>query len=86
MIKEAVGFGNTVDEAKEDAILALGASAEDDIQIEILEMPKKKVLGMFGGSRAKVRVFVELPDEKVITKPKKQKEKKQPKNRPQKKD
>lgn len=85
MIKEAVGFGNTVDEAKEDAILALGASAEDDIQIEILEMPKKKVLGMFGGSRAKVRVFVELPDEKVITKPKKQKEKKQPKNRPQKK-
>lgn len=85
MIKEAVGFGNTVDEAKEDAILSLGASAEDDIQIEILEMPKKKVLGVFGGSQAKVRVFVELPDEKVSTKPKKQKEKKQPKNKPEKK-
>lgn len=62
MIKEAVGTGSTVDEAKEDAMLALGASAEADVQIEIIEMPKKKVLGMFGGSPAKVRVFVELPD------------------------
>ena len=74
MIKEAFGFGVTVDEAKEDAMLALGASAEDEVQIEIIEMPKKKVLGVFGGSRAKVRVFIELPDEEV--KPKKPKEKK----------
>ena len=63
-----------MDEAKEDAILALGASAEDEVQIEIIEMPKKKVLGVFGGSRAKVRVYIELPDEEV--KPKKQKERK----------
>lgn len=74
MIKEAVGFGNTVDEAKEDAMLALGTSADADVQIEILEMPKKKVLGMFGGSPAKVRVFVELPDKQEKPQPKKQKE------------
>lgn len=76
MIKEAVGTGNTVDEAKEDAMLALGASADADVQIEILEMPKKKVLGMFGGSPAKVRVFVELPDIKEKAQPKKKKENK----------
>lgn len=76
MIKEAVGFGNTVDEAKEDAMLALGASADDDVQIEIIEMPKKKVLGVFGGSRAKVRVYIELPDEEKETQPKRIKEKK----------
>lgn len=76
MIKEAFGFGVTVDEAKEDAMLALGASAEDEVQIEIIEMPKKKVLGVFGGSRAKVRVYMELPDNAVKVQPKKQKEKK----------
>ena len=76
MIKEAVGTGNTVDEAKEEALLALGASAEADVQIEIIEMPKKKVLGMFGGSLAKVRVFIEMPDskEKKQAQPKKKKE------------
>lgn len=72
-----MGFGNTVDEAKEDAMLALGASAEDEVQIEIIEMPKKKVLGMFGGSPAKVRVYIELPDKpekKEKAQQKKQKE------------
>ncbi len=64
MIKEAIGFGNTVDEAKEAAILELGASIDDDIQFEIISMPKKKILGMFGGSKAEVRVFMELPDPK----------------------
>ncbi len=86
MIKEAVGTGNTVDEAKEAAILALGASAEADVQIEILEMPKKKVLGMFGGSPAKVRVFIELPDveEKTKSLPKKKKENKKVEKKEQK--
>ena len=62
MIKEAIGFGNTVEEAKEDAILKLGARNDEDIQIEIVSLPKKKVLGIFGGSRAEVKVFVERPD------------------------
>ena len=42
MIKEAIGFGNTVDEAKEDAISRLGADIDDDIQIDIISMPKKR--------------------------------------------
>ena len=62
MIKEAIGFGNTVEEAKEDAILKLGARNDEDIQIEIISLPKKKVLGIFGGSQAEVKVFVERPD------------------------
>ena len=62
MIKEAIGFGATVDEAKEDAILKLGAKIEEDVQIEIISLPKKKVLGMFGGARAEVKAYVERPD------------------------
>lgn len=62
MIKEAIGFGNTVDEAKEDAILKLGAKIEEDIQIEIISLPKKKVLGLFGGAQAEVKAYVERPD------------------------
>lgn len=62
MIKEAIGFGSTVDEAKEDAIFKLGAKIEEDIQFEIISLPKKKVLGLFGGARAEVKAYVERPD------------------------
>ncbi len=64
MIKEAIGFGATVDEARDDALNKLGAAEDEDIQIEVINTPKKKILGMFGGSKAEVRVFVELPDPK----------------------
>ncbi len=70
MIKEAIGFGSTIEEAKEKAIADLGASELDDIQFEIIAMPKKKVLGMFGGSKAQVKAFVELPDKKSVQKKK----------------
>ena len=65
MVKEARGFGATIDEAKENAILELNASELEDIQFEVISMPKKKVLGIFGGSRAEVRAFVEVADKKV---------------------
>ncbi|MBR4072511.1 MAG: Jag N-terminal domain-containing protein [Clostridia bacterium] len=64
MIKEAIGLGETIEEAKENAILELNASAEDDIQFEVLATPKKKVLGLFGGAKAEVKAYIELPDEK----------------------
>ena len=64
MIKEARGFGSTIDEAKENAVTALNASSDADIQFEIIDFPKKKTLGLFGGRKAQVRVFIELPDEK----------------------
>ena len=68
MIKEARGFGNTIDEAKENAIKELNASEFDDVQFEVISMPKKKILGLFGGAKAEVRVFIEVADKK----PKKQ--------------
>ncbi len=62
MIKEAIGFGSSLDEAKEDALLRLGAREEDDVQFEVITMPKAKVLGLFGGSKAEVKAYIELPD------------------------
>ena len=64
MIKEARGFGNTIDEAKEKAIAELNAAEDEEIQFEVIDTPKKKTLGLFGGRQAQVRVFVEIPDEK----------------------
>lgn len=59
MIKEAVATGATVEEAKENACKELGVETYDDrIDFEILEMQSKKVLGLFGGHPAKVRVFI----------------------------
>ncbi len=65
MVKEARGFGATIDEAKEKAIAELKASDFDDIQFEVITMPKKKVLGLFGGCNAEVRAYVEVEDKKV---------------------
>ncbi len=60
MIKEAIGIAATIEEAKEAAINDLNAGLDDDIQFEIIDMPKKKVLGIFGGSPAKVRAYIEV--------------------------
>lgn len=67
MIREAFGVGDTYEQALENAKNELGL-VDGDIQIEIIDMPKKKVLGMFGGTQAKVRVYIELPDEKPAKK------------------
>lgn len=64
MIKEAIGVGATLEAAKEDAIAQLNARDDDDIQFEVLEQPRKKALGLFGSTPAKVRVYIELPDPK----------------------
>ena len=65
MLKEAIGFGATIEVAKEEAAKKLGASDLDDIQFEVVTMPKKKVLGLFGGAKAEVKAFIEVPDKKV---------------------
>ena len=64
MIKEAIGIGNTIEEAQENALLQLNAPADADIQFDVLSTPKKKILGLFGGSKAEVKAYIELPDEK----------------------
>ncbi len=71
MIKEAIGSGLTIDEAKEDAIYRLGMPEDSDIQFEVITFPKKKTLGLFGGCKAEVKAFIELPDEKPKKKDKK---------------
>lgn len=81
MIKEQTGYGSTIEEAYEEAktnlILSLGAEkySEDDIQFDIIEMPKKKTLGLFGGCKAQVKAYIELPDapKPKANKPKKEK-------------
>lgn len=58
MRKEAIGTGETVEEAREAACRELGIDPEE-AQFEVLEMPVRKTLGIFGGNPAKVRVYVE---------------------------
>ena len=62
MLKEAIGTGSTIDEAKENAILKLGARPEDDVKIEVLANAKKKSFGLFGGAEAKVKASIEVED------------------------
>ncbi len=62
MIHEATATGATIEEAQENARKALGAPEDADVRTEILAMPTKKVLGLFGGSPAKARAYYETPD------------------------
>ena len=58
-MKEFIGTGKTIEEATAAAKVGLNAPAEaydnGEVKIEIVAMPKKKVLGIFGGSDAKVK-------------------------------
>lgn len=79
MIKEAIGTGNTVDEAKAAAMVELGISDFDDFTVEVIQTPTKKILGLFGGNPAKVKVSVKLPDPKPEKKETRKENKKQEK-------
>lgn len=65
LIKESIGTGATLDEAKEAALRALEAPEDADVKYEVLERPQKKVLGLFGGSPAKVKAYYEYEECKV---------------------
>ncbi len=65
MIKEAFGTGATIEEAKDAALKALNAPEDADIKYEVIETPKAKLFGLFGGSSAKVKVSYEAEDEPV---------------------
>ena len=62
MIHEAIATGNTIDEAIANAKRELNAPADADVRTEIIAMPQKKILGLFGGSPAKARAWYETPD------------------------
>ena len=61
-MREAISTGASVEEAKEKAIEMLGDIGDADVEFEIIDLPEKKVLGLFGGKEAKVRVYVESLD------------------------
>lgn len=63
MIKEAFGTGSTIDEAKEAAVKELNAPEDADIKYDVIEMPKAKVFGLFGGSPAKIKAYYEVEDD-----------------------
>ena len=62
MTKEVIKSASTVEEAKAAAMLELGLTEDDDFHYEVIKMPTKKILGLFGGSPAEVKVSVEVPD------------------------
>ena len=55
MIKEAIGVAPTIEEARKMAIDNLHAPIDADVKVEIVTFPKKKILGLFGGSDAQVK-------------------------------
>ena len=62
MIHEAIATGATVEEALANAQKELNAPALAEVHTEIVAMPQKKILGLFGGSPAKARAYYETPD------------------------
>lgn len=82
MRKEAMGYGETIEEARTEAQNNLCADLsgikydEEKIEYDVISTPKKKTLGIFGGSKAEVLAYIELPDEKPAKEEKKPVEKK----------
>lgn len=62
MIKEAFATGATIEEAVANANAALNAPENAEVKNEIIERPQKKILGLFGGTPAKVRAYYEYED------------------------
>ncbi len=57
MAKVIEKTGKTIDEAIQAAVAELGVS-ESDLEVEVLETPKKKLFGLFGETPAKIRAKV----------------------------
>ena len=55
MIREYIGTGKTIEEATSLAKAGLNAPLTANVKIEVIDMPQKKFLGLFGGADAKVK-------------------------------
>lgn len=64
MVKEAVGVGETLVLAQEKACKALGA-AQQEVSFEVIQLPGKKVFGIFGGKMAKVKASMTVSPAKL---------------------
>lgn len=66
MKKEAIATGNTTEQAKENACKMLNVDPLDErVEFEILEMQGKKVLGLFGGHPAKVKITLKQEPDQI---------------------
>lgn len=65
MIKEVIGVGENEQEALEKAKAELGLTDDSIYDFEVIQRAEKKMLGLFGGKQAKVKVTVEVEDEVV---------------------
>lgn len=61
MDKNNVFTGKTVEEAKENALKALNATAEE-VRFEVIKEGKSGFLGIFGGEKAEVKAFLQKAD------------------------
>ena len=59
---EAIGTGANIDEAIAAAVKELNAPAGADVHTEVVAYPTKKILGLFGGSPAKMRAYYEIEE------------------------
>lgn len=71
MVKDAIASAATIEEAQQEAIRALNAPVDADVQFEVLQFPEKKKFGLFGGKQAEVRAFYEAKEEKPAPAPQK---------------
>ena len=62
MIKEIIAQGKDVNEAKENAIAALGVTELDDVKFEVLHIGSKGIFGIIGVKPAQVKATIEIPD------------------------
>ena len=57
MVKIVIGKGANVDEATQDAYKKLGISSmEEGMELEVIDAGKNKLLGLFGGKDAQVKI------------------------------
>jgi len=56
-MKEIIVTGATIEEALENGCQQLDTDI-DSVEYEVLEQPQQKILGIFGGSPAKLRVYI----------------------------
>ena len=67
-MREAIATGASIEEAKDKAVEMLGNVGNHEIEFEVIDLPQKKILGLFGGNPAKVRAYVEALDNKPAKK------------------
>lgn len=88
MLKEYIGTGKTVEEATAMAKAGLNAPLTADIKIEVITLPQKKFLGLFGGADAEVKASYDdgVKEKKPNKRQPKKKEAPKKKDAPQKKE